>query len=145
MASELLVYLSGGPNKAHFKNPENGTVFKNKKLVQEYLSQIDPNIIFVAHATRSMDYVVYPDDEKMASPSSLRYGTPSLSLSKFIKLINKPKRNSKRTQSRVRFNLSNDDELSQTFKSLEIRCNQLESDNIRLKEDIQKLKYQIIN
>ena len=63
-SKDLLVYLSGGPNKAHFRNPDTGEVFKNKKMVQEYLSKINAKIIFLAHPNKNMDYVIFPNERK---------------------------------------------------------------------------------
>lgn len=78
------VYLSGGPHRQHFTNPETKKTFSNQEEVKTFLTRYDPTLVFTKSIRQNVDYIVFPDEAGGASGSSLRYESPTLPLSAFI-------------------------------------------------------------
>lgn len=97
--SNYVVKLSGGAQKGHFVHPETGETFKNKSHVENYIKKFDSTIRFVNSVTKETDYIVYPNEIRGPSPSSLKYATEAVSLSEFIDLI-RPKKGGKKSSSK---------------------------------------------
>ena len=89
--SKYNIYLSGGPNRRNFRRPLTGAKFKNKAEVEKFIHEVDPSITFTTHVNVSTDFVMFPDGES-PSASSLRYKTPSLSLSAPLSKVAKQKK-----------------------------------------------------
>lgn len=157
--SNFLVYLSGGPNRQHFKNPETGQPFTNKKHAQDYILQFDPTVVFSNGARKELNYVIYPDGQPGASPSSLKYQTPSVSLSEFISILTKrktsmkkktPSAKKKRTSGtrRVHFEdgSGSDDEIHSillSMKTLKLDVQEQQTKYQKLCNELDKLQHQL--
>jgi hypothetical protein len=145
MSQSLLVYLSGGIGRQHFTHPGTGEVFQNKKKVQAFLWAIYPRIEFTQGARKDLDYVVYPNEAKNASPSSLKYRTPSLSLNEFVRVL-KSKAKSYHTLPSDSVSSAgspaNDpvQDIIHSIERLKIQCAQQESELMTKKTEINRLE-----